>query len=65
MHNATITKKELRAIVVEGVRDALDLELMRFRATTLPFVSQKEQREIIKLLRRADRSAGKKICVSL
>jgi len=61
----TISKKELRTIVVEEVRDAFDSELMKFRTLALPLVSQKEQREIVKSLRRTDRSVGKKIRVSL
>ena len=64
MQSATITKEELRTIVFKGIRDAFDLELMKFRALALPSVSQKEQREIVKSLRRADRSAGKKIYVT-
>ena len=65
MLNMTISKKELRTIVVEEVRDAFDSELMKFRTLALPLVSQKEQREIVKSLRRTDRSVGKKIRVSL
>ncbi|MFH1170176.1 MAG: hypothetical protein V1704_01285 [Candidatus Vogelbacteria bacterium] len=65
MQTATITKKEIRTIIIEGVRDAFDLELTKFRTLALPFVSQKEQREIIKSLRRVDRSVGKKIYVTL
>ena len=50
MDNQTIIvpKKELEAAIKESVRDVLNQELMKFRALLLPFVSQKEQRDIEK-----------------
>ncbi len=63
MPSLTITKNNLRQIVTESVRDALGVELMKLRALALPSVSQKEQREIEKSLRRANRSVGKRIRV--
>ncbi len=65
MQSLTINKDNLREIVAESVRDALTSELMKLRALALPAVSKKEQREIEKILRRADRSPGKKIHVSV
>lgn len=45
----------------ESVRDVLDTELMKLRSLALPTVSSKEQKEIEKSLRKADRSASKRI----
>ena len=59
MQTITTSKKELRQIVKESVRDVLDTELMKLRALALPAVSLKEQKEIEKVLRHADRSVGK------
>ncbi len=65
MDNITIAKNDLRELVTESVRDALNLELIKLRALALPFVSKKEQSEIEKILRRADRAVGKKINVTV
>src|SRR3989344_8354837 len=61
MQTITTSKKELRQIVKESVRDVLDTELMKLRSLALPTVSSKEQKEIEKSLRKADRSASKRI----
>ncbi len=65
MPTATITENNLRKIVTESVHGALNSELMKFRALALHTVSQKEQREIEKSLRRADRSVGKRISITI
>jgi len=65
MPTVTITKSGLRKIVTESIHSALSSELMKLRALVLPTVSQKEQREIEKSLRRADRSAGKRIRITV
>ncbi len=65
MPTATITRNNLRKIVTESVHNALSSELMKLRALALPTVSQREQREIEKSLRRADRSIGKRISVTV
>ena len=65
MPNITVSKTELRKIVKEGVRDALDTELMKLRSLALPTVSPKEQKEIEKSLRGADRRIGKRVRISL
>jgi len=49
MATITIQKKELKMIVKESVREALVQELMKLQALLLPFVSQKEQKNIEKL----------------
>ena len=44
----TISKRELKNTVKEGVREVLTQELMSLRALLLPFVSESEQRDIEK-----------------
>ena len=47
MPNAnTLSKKELKSVVKESVREVLSQELMKFRALLLPSVSAKEQKDI-------------------
>ncbi len=47
----------------KSVCDVLDTELMRLRALALPTVGSKEQKEIEKILRTADRTNGKRVRV--
>jgi hypothetical protein len=65
MKTITISKTDLRKVVTQSVRDVLDEELMKLRALALPAVSRKEQQEIEKSLRRADRAIGKRIRLSV
>ncbi len=44
----SISKKELKMVVKESVRETLAEELLKFRALLVPSVSQKEQRNIEK-----------------
>jgi len=48
MDTITIPKKELKAVVKESVKEVFNQELMKLRALLLPFVSQKEQKDIEK-----------------
>jgi len=48
MTTITIPKKELKAVVKESVKEVFNQELMKLRALLLPFVSQKEQKDIEK-----------------
>jgi hypothetical protein len=57
----TIPKKELKAAIKESVREVLNQELMKFRALLLPFVSQKEQRDIEKRYGKPVRQVAKSI----
>lgn len=65
MVSNTITKKDLKKIVRESMRDVLSTELMKLRFLAMPSVSQKEQREIEKSLRQANRSTARKLRISL
>jgi hypothetical protein len=59
MGNFVISKKELKTAVREGVREALDQELMKWYAVLLPFVSEKEQRDIERLYGKPSRRVAR------
>jgi len=61
MNTITIPKKELKAMVKESLREVFIQELMKFQALFLPFVSQKEQKEIEKLYYEPTRKVAKTI----
>lgn len=61
----TIPKKELKAAIKESVREVLNQELMKFRALLLPFVSQKEQRDIEKRYGKPVRQVAKSIDIEI
>ena len=45
----TALKSEIKKLARESVREVLDIEMMRLRASLLPYVSEKEQKNIEKL----------------
>jgi hypothetical protein len=53
------SKKELKTVVKEGIREALDEELMKLRAILVPYASEKEQKEIERLYGKPSRKAAK------
>ena len=59
MATITISRKELKDTVKEGVREVLAQELMSLRALVLPFVSENEQRDIEKRYVKPTRKAVK------
>jgi hypothetical protein len=65
MNTITIPKKELKAMVKESLREVFIQELMKFRALLLPFVSQKEQKEIEKLYGKPSRKVVKTIDIEI
>jgi hypothetical protein len=65
MNTITIPKKELKAMVKESLREVFIQELMKFRALLLPFVSQKEQKEIEKLYGKPTRKVAKTIEIEI
>lgn len=65
MATITIPKKELKTVVKESVREVLNQELMKFRALLLPFVSQKEQKEIEKRYGKPARQIAKSIEIEI
>ncbi|OHA24850.1 MAG: hypothetical protein A3D52_02650 [Candidatus Taylorbacteria bacterium RIFCSPHIGHO2_02_FULL_44_36] len=46
MTTLTVSKKEFKSVIRESIREALVSELAQIRAAFLPFVSDKEQKEI-------------------
>lgn len=59
MPTIVTSKKELKIAVKESVREILDQELMKLRSLLLPFVSEKEQKEIERLYGKPSRKAAK------
>ena len=48
----TAMKNEIKRIVRESVREVMDAEIIRLRASLVPYVSQKEQKNIEKLYKK-------------
>ena len=65
MSTITIHKKELKMAIKEGVREVLNQELTRLRALILPFVSEKEQKNIEKLYGKPSRKSAKSMQVGI
>ena len=55
----TIPEKELKNIIKNSVKEIFEQESMKFRALFLPFVSQKEQKDIEKRYGKPSRKAVK------
>lgn len=65
MATITIPKKEFKTLVKESVREVLTQELMTFRALLLPFVSQKEQKDIERRYGKPSRNIAKTVEIKL
>jgi len=65
MNTITIPKKELKTIIKESIREIFEQELIKFRALILPFVSQKEQKDIERRYNRPSRKIAKSIEIKL
>lgn len=48
MSTATLTKKEIKQTIHDGVKEALQTEFMKFRSLFVPHVSNIEQKDIEK-----------------
>jgi hypothetical protein len=59
MANFVISKKELKTAVKEGVRKALNQELMKWYAVLLLFISEKGQGDIEQLFGKPSRKVAK------
>jgi hypothetical protein len=46
MRNITISKKDLKILIKESVKEVLEQEIMKLRALMLPYVSKAEQKDI-------------------
>jgi len=61
MANITITETKLKNLFREILKEVLTLEFMKLRADLLPFVSDKEQKEIERLYKKPSRKIAKSI----
>ena len=61
----TISKKELKDIVKESIREILEQESMRYQASILPWVSPAEQKDIEKRYGRPSRKVAKSMEVKV
>jgi hypothetical protein len=64
-NTAYSSRKELKSVVKESLREVLTQELMRFRALLLPAVSSKEQRDIEKRYGKPSHKAAKTLEVKI
>jgi hypothetical protein len=46
MKSIAISKKDLKILIKESVKEVLEQEMMRLRALMLPYVSKAEQKDI-------------------
>ncbi|MEK7674027.1 MAG: hypothetical protein AAB371_02430 [Patescibacteria group bacterium] len=61
----TITKNDIKLVVKESVREVLVAETMKLRALLVPYISNKEQKEIEKLYGVPVRQIAKRIKIKL
>ncbi|OGQ22205.1 MAG: hypothetical protein A3C46_00570 [Deltaproteobacteria bacterium RIFCSPHIGHO2_02_FULL_44_16] len=50
-----LTQRQFKSLIRESVKEALGVELTKMRAALLPFVSEKEQRDVVRLYRKPSR----------
>lgn len=55
----TLTRKQLKKLVKESVKEVLDTELTKTRASLLSFVSPKEQKDIERRYKKLSRKVVK------
>lgn len=53
-----LNEKQFKTLIKEGVKEALDSELLKLRAFLLPFVSEKEQKEIERMYKKPSRKSA-------
>jgi hypothetical protein len=61
MKNITISKKDLKILIKESVKEVLEQEIMRLRALMLPYVSKPEQKDIERRYKKPRLQAVKRI----
>jgi len=61
VNTITISKKELKDIVKESIREILEQESMKYRASVLPWVSSAEQKDIEKHYGQPRRKVAKSV----
>jgi hypothetical protein len=65
MSNIIISKKDLKILIKESVKEVLEQEIMRLRALMLPYVSKAEQKDIERRYKKPIRRAIKKIEIEI
>ena len=65
MNNIIISKKDLKILIKESVKEVLAQEIMRLRALMLPYVSKAEQKDIERRYKKPIRQAIKKIEIEI
>jgi hypothetical protein len=65
MNNIIISKKDLKILIKESVKEVLAQEIMRLRALMLPYVSKAEQKDIERRYKKPIRRAIKKIEIEI
>ena len=65
MGSIATSKKELKNVVKESVREVLDQELMKLRSLLLSYVSEKDQKDIERLYGKPERKVSKSRKVEL
>jgi hypothetical protein len=61
----TITSNKLKNLIKESLKEVLEVELMKLRADLMPYVSEREQKEIEKLYRKPARKVAKSIKIKI
>jgi hypothetical protein len=61
----TITSNKLKNLIKESLKEVLEVEFMKLRADLMPYVSEREQREIEKLYRKPTRKVAKSIKIKI
>jgi hypothetical protein len=65
MNKMEISKKDLKILIKESVKEVLEQEIMRLRALMLPYVSRAEQKDIERRYKKPTRRAIKKIEIEI
>jgi hypothetical protein len=65
MRNITISKKDLKILIKESVKEVLEQEIMKLRALMLPYVSKAEQKDIERRYKKPLRRPIKRIEIEI
>ncbi len=65
MNKIEISKKDLKILIKESVKEVLEQEMMRLRALMLPYVSKAEQKDIERRYKKPVRRTMKRIEIEI
>jgi hypothetical protein len=65
MSNIIISKKDLKILIKESVKEVLEQEIMRLRALMLPYVSEAEQKDIERRYKKPTRRVIKRLEIKI